>query len=204
MALPLNWLKRFFPIIFRARTTTGANIPFPSLIFFIIGLNLTGFATRTTSGTDLISTMLLSPQIEVPQPTWKEEERGLWSPVAAIEVAMKRVEDQRAVLVDVSTDVWRVFTSMLELLMGFVCSVKMGYFCRTVWEIGWSWERELSSHFLSHTNSWFGFWFSMYIWSLLVWKIIRIQTSIGPFSWLHPSVYLFINPFITGGIFLAA
>lgn len=204
MALPLNWLKRFFPIIFRARTTTGANIPFPSLIFFIIGLNLTGFATRTTSGTDLITTMLLSPQIEVPQPTWKEEERGLWSPVAAIEVAMKRVEDQRAVLVDVSTDVWRVFTSMLELLMGFVCSVKMGYFCRTVWEIGWSWERELSSHFLSHTNSWFGFWFRCTYGPYWFGKLSesRLQLALFP-DCIHLSTFLSTH-FITGGIFLAA
>lgn len=166
MALPLNWLKRFFPIIFRARTTTGANRPFPSLIFFIIGRNLTGFATRTTSGTDLISTMLLSPQIEVPQPPWKEEERGLCSPVAEIEVAMKRVEDQRAILLSIFNDSWRVFTSMLKLemetlMMGFVWSVKIGYFCGVVWEIGWSWEREreLRSRFLSHTNWWLGFWF---------------------------------------------
>ncbi|WVY98094.1 hypothetical protein V8G54_030245 [Vigna mungo] len=55
IALPLSWLKRFLPTMFRVTTTRGAKIPFPSLTFFIIGCNLTGFPlpTRTCDGTDL-------------------------------------------------------------------------------------------------------------------------------------------------------
>lgn len=165
MALPLNWLKRFFPIIFRARTTTGANIPFPSLIFFIIGRNLTGFATRTTSGTDLISTMLLSPQTEVPQPPWKEEERGLCSPVAEIEVAMKKGGRSKSNSSKYLQWWLKGFYQHAETWNGniddgFCMICEKGIF---LWSCVRDWmelrerERELRSHFLIHTNWWLGF-----------------------------------------------
>lgn len=72
MALPLSWLKRFFPMTFLVRTTMGANSPFPSLTFFIIGRGLTGLVeTRTWVG----STNCSSPIREVSQPPRKDERR---------------------------------------------------------------------------------------------------------------------------------
>lgn len=83
MALPLNWLNLFFPMMFLVTTTIGANRPFPSLTFFIIGRGRTGRATLTWGGATLACSMVWSsPAIQVPQLPRKAEAE---TEVAAIE-----------------------------------------------------------------------------------------------------------------------
>lgn len=84
MALPLSWLNLFLPIMFLVITTSGAKRPFPSLTFFIIGIDRMGRATRKLVG----GAATASPAMEVPQLPWKEEERPPLNPVAEIEVAI--------------------------------------------------------------------------------------------------------------------
>lgn len=69
MALPLSWLNLFFPTMFLVITTIGANTPFPSLTFFIIGINRNGRpATLTCVGAAFAWSMVCSsPAMEVPQ-----------------------------------------------------------------------------------------------------------------------------------------
>lgn len=87
MAFPLSWLKRFLPIRFLVTTTIGANKPFPSLTFFIMGWHRTAFPTRMPIGTAFTSMPFSSPhKAECPGlPPHSEEDR----PAALREAAMK-------------------------------------------------------------------------------------------------------------------
>lgn len=72
MALPRSWLNRLRPTTLRTNTTAGANSPFPSFTFPILGHDRCGLAARTDATDRDSAATPPSPVAQLPQ----NEERG--------------------------------------------------------------------------------------------------------------------------------